>query len=75
MVIENLKDIAPERKCYRLVGGVLVERTVKDVLPALRSNRDQVMLHTYLFIHPIFVSDSCQLVLIHEHFTWYLKLK
>ncbi len=42
MVIENLKDIAPERKCFRLVGGVLVERTVKDVLPALTSNRDQV---------------------------------
>lgn len=75
MVIENLKDIAPERKCYRLVGGVLVERTVKDVLPALRSNRDQVMLHTYMFIHPTFMSDSCQLVLILEHFTWFLKLK
>jgi prefoldin subunit 2 len=42
MVIENLKDIAPERRCFRLVGGVLVERTVKDVLPALTSNRDQV---------------------------------
>ena len=42
MVIENLKDIAPERKCFRLVGGVLVERTVNDVLPALTNNRDQV---------------------------------
>ena len=43
MVIENLKDVDPERKCFRLVGGVLVERTVKDVLPALCSNRDQVI--------------------------------
>lgn len=42
MVIENLKDVAPERKCFRLIGGVLVERTVKEVLPALTSNRDQV---------------------------------
>ena len=42
MVIENLKEIAPERKCFRLVGGVLVERTVKDVVPALTNNRDQV---------------------------------
>ncbi|XP_028406474.1 prefoldin subunit 2-like [Dendronephthya gigantea] len=42
MVIENLKDIAPERKCFRMIGGVLVERTVKDVLPALTSNRDQI---------------------------------
>lgn len=44
MVIENLKIIAPDRKCFRLVGGVLVERTVKDVLPALVSNRDKVNL-------------------------------
>lgn len=48
MVIENLKDIAPERKCFRLVGGVLVERTVKDVLPALTSNRDQVNHVAYI---------------------------
>ena len=44
MVIENLKGVAPERKCFRLVGGVLVERTVKDVLPALASHRDQVRI-------------------------------
>ncbi|KAI0796934.1 Prefoldin beta-like protein [Abortiporus biennis] len=32
----------PERKCFRLVGGVLVERTVKDVVPALQTNRDGI---------------------------------
>jgi hypothetical protein len=34
----------PDRKCFRLVGGVLVERTVKDVVPALQTNRDGVRL-------------------------------
>ena len=34
----------PDRKCFRLVGGVLVERTVKDVVPALQTNRDGVHL-------------------------------
>jgi Prefoldin subunit len=44
-VIDTLKDVEakqPDRKCFRLVGGVLVERTVKDVLPALEHNRENV---------------------------------
>ncbi|PPQ78213.1 hypothetical protein CVT25_015532 [Psilocybe cyanescens] len=32
----------PDRKCFRLIGGVLVERTVKDVSPALKTNRDGI---------------------------------
>ncbi|KAI0346853.1 Prefoldin beta-like protein, partial [Trametopsis cervina] len=32
----------PDRKCFRLVGGVLVERTVKDVVPALQTNRNGI---------------------------------
>lgn len=35
-------DEDPNRKCFRLVGGVLVERTVKDVCPALQTNREGV---------------------------------
>ncbi|KAK0230480.1 Prefoldin beta-like protein [Armillaria luteobubalina] len=33
----------PDRKCFRLIGGVLVERTVKDVVPALTMNRDGIL--------------------------------
>ena len=53
MVIENLEDCAPERKCFRLVGGVLVERTVNDVLPALTGNRDQVNYFTHTCTCPL----------------------
>lgn len=28
-----------ERKCFRLVGGVLVERTVQEVLPAVEQHK------------------------------------
>ncbi len=42
LVIDTLKDVDPSRKCFRLVGGVLVERTVKEVLPALENNKKQV---------------------------------
>ncbi len=39
----------PNRKCFRLIGGVLAERTVKDVVPALQTNCDGVSV-PYLFI-------------------------
>lgn len=42
LVIETLREVDPTRKCYRMVGGILVERTVKEVLPALEGNREQV---------------------------------
>lgn len=44
LVIDTLKDVDASRKCFRLVGGVLVERTVKEVLPALESNKEQVII-------------------------------
>ncbi|XP_041821328.1 prefoldin subunit 2 isoform X1 [Chelmon rostratus] len=42
LVIDTLKNVDPSRKCFRLVGGVLVERTVKEVLPALETNKEQM---------------------------------
>ncbi|NWH78604.1 PFD2 protein, partial [Piaya cayana] len=36
------READPTRKCFRMVGGVLVEHTVKEVLPALESNREQI---------------------------------
>ncbi|KAJ4606130.1 Cochaperone prefoldin complex subunit [Exophiala dermatitidis] len=40
LVIETLQPLPEDRKCFRLINGVLVERTVKDVLPALKTNSD-----------------------------------
>ncbi|KAL8992362.1 MAG: hypothetical protein Q9169_007157 [Polycauliona sp. 2 TL-2023] len=40
LVLETLNPLPGERKCFRMINGVLVERTVKDVLPALQINSD-----------------------------------
>ncbi|KAF7555639.1 hypothetical protein G7046_g6500 [Stylonectria norvegica] len=40
LVLETLGPLSGDRKCFRLINGVLVERTVKDVVPALTTNQD-----------------------------------
>ena len=42
IVIDTLKEVDGDRKCFRMVGGLLCERTVKEVLPILVSNQEQV---------------------------------
>ena len=44
LVIETLEKQEKDKRCFRLVGGVLVERKVGEVEPALVSNRDKVRL-------------------------------
>ncbi|EHA54831.1 hypothetical protein MCOR27_008777 [Pyricularia oryzae] len=40
LVLETLQPLPGDRKCFRLINGVLVERTVKDVVPALKTNAE-----------------------------------
>ena len=40
LVLETLEPLSEDRKCFRLINGVLVERTVKDVKPALKTNQE-----------------------------------
>jgi prefoldin subunit 2 len=40
LVLETLEPLPADRKCFRLINGVLVERTVKDVVPALQTNSE-----------------------------------
>jgi len=44
-----MKTLDPQRKCFRLIGGVLVERTVEQVLPALEKNHDNVFSFSLFF--------------------------
>jgi prefoldin subunit 2 len=38
LVLDAFISVEPERKCYRLIGGVLIEKTVKEVKPSLEEN-------------------------------------
>ncbi|EAA59504.1 hypothetical protein AN4033.2 [Aspergillus nidulans FGSC A4] len=40
LVIDTLEPLPQDRTCFRMVNGVLVERTVADVLPTLKTNSD-----------------------------------
>ena len=44
LVAETLRPMEPDRRCHHLVSGVLVERTVKEVLPIIEHNRDAVRM-------------------------------
>lgn len=43
VVLATLGQADPERKCYRMVGGALVESDVKTTLPILTMKRDKLM--------------------------------
>ncbi|KAF3336288.1 prefoldin subunit 2 [Carex littledalei] len=42
LVMGAIEPLDPTRRCYRMVGSVLVERTVKEVLPAVKRNREGI---------------------------------
>eukprot|EP00762_Andalucia_godoyi_P002140 ANDGO_02600.mRNA.1 putative prefoldin subunit 2 len=42
LVLSSLTGLEASRKAYRMVGGVLLERTVGEVVPAVSGNKDQI---------------------------------
>ncbi|KAL5712613.1 Prefoldin subunit 2 [Ranunculus cassubicifolius] len=40
LVIAAIQPLDPSRRCYRMIGGVLVERTINEVLPAVKRNKE-----------------------------------
>lgn len=49
-VLDALKGLEKGRKCHRLIGGVLVERTVEQVVPAIETNLAGVQTIDAFFI-------------------------
>lgn len=41
-VLNQLRPLDAERRAYRLIGGVLVERSVGDVIPVLSQTAERV---------------------------------
>ncbi|CAL1411350.1 unnamed protein product [Linum trigynum] len=42
LVINAIQPLDPTRRCYRMIGGVLVERNIKEVLPAVQRNKEGI---------------------------------
>ncbi|CAM9301516.1 unnamed protein product [Pylaiella littoralis] len=42
MVVDTLEPMDVSRRAFRLVGGVLVERTVGEVLPTVKANQEGI---------------------------------
>ncbi|KAL3808729.1 hypothetical protein ACHAXA_010895, partial [Cyclostephanos tholiformis] len=45
LVEETLEPLDPDRRAFRLVGGVLVERTVREVLPTVKEHRKNLDIY------------------------------
>lgn len=54
LVEDTLKVLDGDRRAYRLVGDILVERSVKEVLPSVTSNKDNVRLGWGGFVRGVF---------------------
>lgn len=42
LVLNTLSDLDGDRRCWRLISGVLVERNVKEVLPAVKDTHEGI---------------------------------
>jgi prefoldin subunit 2 len=50
LVEDTLRPLDPSRRAFRLVGGVLVERNVGEVLPSVQQSRENVSTSSVLVL-------------------------
>jgi prefoldin subunit 2 len=55
LVVETLSKLESERKAFRLIGGILVERSVGEVLPAVSQNFDGVSLLFFVLVISVLI--------------------
>ena len=53
LVEQTLQPLDAKRRAFRLVGGVLVERTVGEVLPSVTINRENVSERNKKIVQPL----------------------
>lgn len=44
--MDALKEVDMDRTCYHFVGGILIQQTVKEVLPQVEKNLNMVRIST-----------------------------
>ncbi|KAK3284196.1 hypothetical protein CYMTET_8142 [Cymbomonas tetramitiformis] len=75
LVIDAIEPLDATRKCFRLIGGVLVERTVGEVLPAVKKNREglEMVWHlpaSLLSLDSLSVSVENNMIITHHPYAY-----
>ena len=67
LVIKALEPMDDDRKCFRLIGGVLVERTKKEVYPAVVENLQYIEQLSENFLEQLKSLEQAALDFRKEH--------
>lgn len=51
LVMSAIAKMEGDRKCYQLIGGVLIEKTITGVVPDVAFNRDKVRVRLWARRH------------------------
>ncbi len=70
-MLKTLEPMPSDRKCYRLIGGVLVQQTVAEVRPAVESNAENLkQARLGLSLHAATRVCACLLLTVAARCRW-----